>query len=42
MLKAREVCPVVAILEPTVFNSGLDSCICGFVCVKYCLSSWLT
>lgn len=31
MLKAREVYSVVATLEPTVFNSSLDSCICGFL-----------
>lgn len=30
-LKAREVYSVVAALEHTVFNSSLDSCICGFL-----------
>lgn len=31
MLKAREVYSVFATLEPTAFNSSLDSCICGFL-----------
>jgi len=31
VLKAREVYSVVTMLDPMVFNSSLDSCICGLL-----------